>query len=137
MESQGNPATAPVVLWLNGGPGCSSMEGFLAENGPFHVSLCFGCSPHRWGGGTGTCQCRNLALHHGPCWSPPASNACCCRKPCPRCTEPAWGHSAARESVLCVCSETASWLLLHAFQYSIEPCHRLWLYLGDLSSHTT
>ena len=38
VESQGNPATDPVVVWFNGGPGCSSLEGYLYEHGPFHVN---------------------------------------------------------------------------------------------------
>lgn len=36
--SQNNPVTDPVLLWLNGGPGCSSMEGAFMENGPYIFS---------------------------------------------------------------------------------------------------
>lgn len=38
FESRLNPSTSPTVLWLTGGPGCSSMLALTSENGPCKVN---------------------------------------------------------------------------------------------------
>ena len=51
FESRSNPSKDPLVLWLNGGPGCSSSTGLLFELGPCTITdegknTTF--NPHSW-----------------------------------------------------------------------------------------
>ncbi|KAI3437266.1 uncharacterized protein J3R85_005508 [Psidium guajava] len=36
VESQRSPSQDPLLLWIDGGPGCSSLSGFFFQNGPLN-----------------------------------------------------------------------------------------------------
>lgn len=51
FESRSNPSTDPLVIWLTGGPGCSSQLALLTENGPCSVNedgLSTKSNPYSW-----------------------------------------------------------------------------------------
>ncbi|CAB9498418.1 Carboxypeptidase Y homolog A [Seminavis robusta] len=48
VESQSNPSDDPVVLWTNGGPGCSGFVGFGTEHGPYFISQNGTLSPNKY-----------------------------------------------------------------------------------------
>ncbi|CAI9744246.1 protective isoform X1 [Octopus vulgaris] len=50
VESQQNPKTDPLVLWMNGGPGCSSLLAVLTEHGPYVIQddTSLEYNPHSW-----------------------------------------------------------------------------------------
>ena len=50
-ESQNDWKTDPLLLWSNGGPGCSSLLGWLTENGAYLMpdnSTDLVANPHSW-----------------------------------------------------------------------------------------
>jgi len=53
-------ANTPLILWMNGGPGCSSMDGLWLENGPLRLKS---------GGSGWTIDVNPHSWHNAPAWT--------------------------------------------------------------------
>ena len=51
----------PLILWINGGPGCSSMDGLWLENGPLRLQL---DENNKW-----TINVNEHSWHNAPAWT--------------------------------------------------------------------
>jgi len=93
VESQNNPSTDPLFLWMNGGPGASSLAGVFGENGPLllKADMTLMENPYAWnknanvlaiefGPGVGFSYCHNSTLSDGPCSGAARKNGEC--SPC-------------------------------------------------------
>jgi len=76
FRSRQDPSTAPLVMWLSGGPGCSSELALFFENGPFSLrdDLSLKFNPYSWNNvsnllyvdnpiGTGFSECSSI-MHY-------------------------------------------------------------------------
>jgi carboxypeptidase C (cathepsin A) len=48
FESQNDPESDPLIIWLNGGPGSSSFLGLFSENGPYKINDDLTLSDNPW-----------------------------------------------------------------------------------------
>ena len=50
FESRNDPSKDPLVIWLTGGPGCSSLVALFYEHGPYHIQddLSLSLNPYSW-----------------------------------------------------------------------------------------
>jgi len=50
FESRNDPSTDPLILWMSGGPGCSSQLALYAENGPYKIESdgSVSLNPYSW-----------------------------------------------------------------------------------------
>uniref|UniRef100_A0AAV1V2M8 Serine carboxypeptidase n=1 Tax=Peronospora matthiolae TaxID=2874970 RepID=A0AAV1V2M8_9STRA len=70
VESQTAPQKDPLVLWLTGGPGCSSLMAILAENGPCRVQsdLSTVINPSAWNNQANDKDSNEVDVAENICW---------------------------------------------------------------------